>query len=298
MAFVVANGTGLWNANAYAGLGYVHAYLHARGRTTNWDAATVARRKEVVIEATDYIDRRYGPRVRGYKEFMTLVVPAHNYLSVNTLPTTLTTFTIGDATYEFRTAPTATNQIAIGANVAESAANIVAAINLTGTADVEYGTGTVINPDVTATLIDDVYILLESKLSGEAGNETAACAGTVGTIDFDFDDLYGGIDEAEQPLEFPRLEIYSSAGGLITGIPNLVRQATAELTDRALTTALILDPTVETNGQMIIKTFDKVGPIETERQYQPGLQKTIFQKYPAVDLIMAELLSGQGGVSR
>lgn len=61
-----------------------------------------------------------------------------------------------------------------GANWTETRANLVAAINLSGTAGTEYAAGTEINPEVTAALNGDgTTIDLTSKKAGSAGNGTA-----------------------------------------------------------------------------------------------------------------------------
>ena len=65
MAFVVEDGTGLTNANAYATLSYVNTYHSDRGNT-KW-AATDGLKEAAVVRATDYVDQRFGNLFRGSK---------------------------------------------------------------------------------------------------------------------------------------------------------------------------------------------------------------------------------------
>ena len=300
MSFLVENGSGVWAANAYVGIGYVNRYLLSLGKNAAWDALTATVQKQKIIAATNYVENRFGGRFRGYKKFNSLIVNAFNFLNVVGLPTVTTTFTLEDVVYTFRTSPTTANQIAIGATVAEATANIIAAINLTGTPDTEYGTGTLINPYVSASLIENDSILLESKLVGVLGNVTAAASTNNQTaISFDYNDLYDGNDCIEQRLEWPRLNARSNSGQEMIGIPDKLRQATSQLALRAITGDLMRDPTVDLSGRQVIETYDKVGPIETKRVFVGGSQQSIFQKFPEVDRLMSELVAGgQGGVSR
>lgn len=79
------------------------------------------------------------------------------------------TITIGSTVYTLKAAPTAANEVDIGADATGTAANLVAAINLSGTEDTEYGAGTVVNPDVTASAAAGV-VTVTAKEAGEAGN--------------------------------------------------------------------------------------------------------------------------------
>jgi hypothetical protein len=79
-------------------------------------------------------------------------------------------FTIDTTVYTLKTTPAAAYDIAIGADEAATKVNIVAAINASGTAGVEYFAGTLIHPTVTATtfLVDDC--VLTAKTAGVAGD--------------------------------------------------------------------------------------------------------------------------------
>jgi len=58
VAFVVEDGTGLPNANAYCSVAFADAYMADRGRT-DWAAATNDARQIAIIKATDFIDHNY-----------------------------------------------------------------------------------------------------------------------------------------------------------------------------------------------------------------------------------------------
>lgn len=66
VTFVVEDGTGLPNANAYVTVVYADAYHSDRGNAT-WTGSTAAR-QTAIIKATDYIDKRFGKRFRGERQ--------------------------------------------------------------------------------------------------------------------------------------------------------------------------------------------------------------------------------------
>lgn len=65
MAFVVEDGTGLADANAYASVESVDDYHSDRGNT-KWTGADAAK-EAAIIRATDYLDQRFGNLFRGSK---------------------------------------------------------------------------------------------------------------------------------------------------------------------------------------------------------------------------------------
>jgi len=54
------------NANAYADVSFVDSYHSDRGNTA-WATFAQADRESAVIRATDYIDKRFGKRFRGFR---------------------------------------------------------------------------------------------------------------------------------------------------------------------------------------------------------------------------------------
>lgn len=63
MTFTVEDGTGLAAANALATVAAVDAY-HALRCNTDWNGSDTAK-QAAIVKATDYIERRWGPRLRG-----------------------------------------------------------------------------------------------------------------------------------------------------------------------------------------------------------------------------------------
>jgi len=297
MNFLVENGSGNYNANALAGLGFVQQYLRVRGLAVSWDVATVASQKEWIIEATDYLENRWGNRFQGKKAITNIVVSAYNFLNLLAQPSNLDTFTIGAITYRFTTTVSTAYDITIGVSLAATVSNVISAINLTGTNDLEYATGTLINADVSVDSFSESSIRITSRLVGELGNESAVCSSA--TVNFDFDNLYNGLNVAEQNLSFPRLYLYSSTGIPVTGVPLKIKKAIAELAYRAQTGSLMADPVIDSTGMQVTKTFDKVGPIEQEREYVGGSGQSLFKKFPIVENLVKEfIIGGQGGVTR
>lgn len=83
------------------------------------------------------------------------------------------TLRIGSKTYRFKDTMAAINDVKIGASADASFANLVKAINGTGTAGVEYFAGTVADLKVTSSAVDTHVITLTAILPGSPGNEIA-----------------------------------------------------------------------------------------------------------------------------
>lgn len=93
-------------------------------------------------------------------------------LSSTNQPATNDTVTIGTHVYTFKTAltsPAVANEVLIGANQTASLANLAAAINGTGTAGTQYGTGTVANTQVTAVVVG-ATVVVTAIVAGTSGN--------------------------------------------------------------------------------------------------------------------------------
>lgn len=75
MAFTVEDGTQIIAANAYATVAAVDAYLVDRGREAenNWHGITSTVKEIAIVKATDYIEKRWGPRFRGTRKGSTAV---------------------------------------------------------------------------------------------------------------------------------------------------------------------------------------------------------------------------------
>lgn len=67
MAFVVEDGNGLSNSNAYVSVAFSDDYHADRGRT-DWAGASSQNKQTAIVRATDYIDRRFGTKFRGTRQ--------------------------------------------------------------------------------------------------------------------------------------------------------------------------------------------------------------------------------------
>lgn len=104
------------------------------------------------------------------------------------------TVTIGSVTYTFKTALTpAAYEVLIGGSAAVALDNLKKAINLTGTPDTEYGSGTAIHPTVSATTNTDTDQTVEANTAGAAGNSIATTE-TGANLAFGSATLTGGLD--------------------------------------------------------------------------------------------------------
>jgi hypothetical protein len=79
------------------------------------------------------------------------------------------TVTIGDRTYTFRAVADEADEVDTGANENDAAANLAAAINLDAGEGTLYGTGTVLNPWVTALAVGPL-VVLQAIRPGAIGN--------------------------------------------------------------------------------------------------------------------------------
>lgn len=70
MAFTPEDGSQVVGANAYATAAQVTEYLTDRGREAEngWNALASAAQEVAIIKATDYIEKRWGPRFRGTRK--------------------------------------------------------------------------------------------------------------------------------------------------------------------------------------------------------------------------------------
>jgi hypothetical protein len=81
MAFTIEDGTGIEDANAYATVAFVDTYFSDRGNTS-W-TGTNSEKEYAIIEATDYIERRWGPLFKGNKEFTSDPLQALSFPRLN-----------------------------------------------------------------------------------------------------------------------------------------------------------------------------------------------------------------------
>lgn len=68
MAFTVEDGTGVAGANAYIEVAFADAYFTDRAKTA-WTGDNAAK-QAAIIQATDYIETRWGDKFKGSPEFL------------------------------------------------------------------------------------------------------------------------------------------------------------------------------------------------------------------------------------
>lgn len=97
-----------------------------------------------------------------------------------------------------------------------------------------------------------------------------------------------------QNTEWPRSYAYNMCGRAIEGIPTSLTYAQSEYALRALSDELLKDITYDSN-KLVTRSKDKVGPVETEREYGGYI---ITRSYPSADVLMKDLLKISGMLER
>lgn len=67
MAFTPEDGTGLINANSYVTEAFANTY-HADRQQSEWSSANILTRQGALVRASDYIDKRFGKKFRGFRQ--------------------------------------------------------------------------------------------------------------------------------------------------------------------------------------------------------------------------------------
>lgn len=85
MAFVVEDGTGLPDSNAYIEVAFADGYFADRNNA-EWAALTTEQKEVAIISATDYIDFRWGSKFKSYPsvEGQALEFPREAWLGIPT----------------------------------------------------------------------------------------------------------------------------------------------------------------------------------------------------------------------
>ena len=295
MAFTVENGTGIRSANAYITVTEFKSYHSDRGNTLSGGSTDQQR---ALIQATDYIDKRFGHRFKGIRKY-TELRKARATLTASANPAELDTVVIGTRTYRFTATLTNPDDVLLSANASDTLDNLLAAILLVPEdAGVRYQASTTENTEVSAESLTGDRLLIVALREGTPGNLIAVSA-TGTAITFNFTTLAGGSDDRMgQPLEFPRRNAYDRYGQLWRDVPLPLRQATAEYALRILNSVnLWPDTPQDASGKIVNRTRSKVGPIETETEFETGGALQI-PAYPAADRLMTDLLTAPGGVFR
>lgn len=112
-----------------------------------------------------------GDKVVAYSD----AVKAYGTLTASGAISADETVTLGATTYTFKSSVSSTaNQVKLGSTDAESLANLVKAINASGVAGTDYGTGTVANASVSAELTGATTVKVTALVAGTEGNSIAS----------------------------------------------------------------------------------------------------------------------------
>jgi len=297
VSFVVETGAGVPNANAYATVAFGNAYLADRNRAAEngWQSSSATRKQQAIVAATDYIDMRHGPRIKGAR--LRRITPgreATGTVTFTSLPLLNETVTVGQITYRFVDALTQENDVLRGVSTTTAAQNLAAA--LSGGDGVTSSALTQQNYEASATSALGV-VTFTAAAEGTSGNEIVLTTTVTGAT-ASAATLTGGLDEAPQRLIFPRRNLIGYDGVIVTGIPWKLKAATIEYAVRSLAAVLVADKTVDATGARVQRKREKVGPIEEETEYVTGASVAIYADYPAADRLLHEYLTGRGGVIR
>lgn len=302
MTLLLETGTGLLNANSYILPAFITTYLADRNRDTenSWDTLTIGQQEAACIAGTDFIDTRWGHRLKGIRKSSYAGVKAQGQLAFSGLPLDTETITVGEKTYMFVATLNffSSTDILIGATVDETVLNTMNAIN--GTADGIIASASLeANEQASAILREGTTtdILLTAREIGSAGNDIPlsqiATNVTVTSV------FVNGQDGGSQAREFPRLSMYNQDGEVILGIPIQLKEATAEYAIRAAAEALWFDPVVDEGARTVTERWDIIGPIEERRKFEPGTTLSqIIKPYPAADRLMRDFLVPSGRAIR
>ena len=299
MSIIVETGSGTPGANAYCSGTFVTSYLGERGRSTEngWDALTPTQREEKVIAATDYIETRFGSMFRG-RRALSLIAgrAATGLLTLPSLPLNTETIVVGVKTYRFVSVLAQENDVLIGVDVDECNANLAAALeydsDLLGTG---YDERTQPNYEAGAIAEAD-ELTAYARTKGESGNLIAFSSTITGATLTGSGYLTGGIDEASQPLSFPRLGLYTREGIQILSVPLRVKQATAEYAVRAALRVLAPDPTRDARMQAVLQSSVQAGPVSVSKTYASAY--SVSAAYPAADRLLADFVYPSGNCYR
>jgi hypothetical protein len=269
MSFLVEDGAGFPEANSLVTISFIDSYASDRG-VASWTGENSAK-QAAAIAATDYLEKRFGHRFLGDKLYSETSY-AKTLMTLTALPDPGSEVTLGSETIPLE--PEAT--------ILETLEEFIDYVNTF--------------TDFAAELAFGLSVRLFASVSGPEGNsqETSSTSDAVTFSSTTF--LGGNFESLEQALSFPRTNIYTKNGISIKGVPLKIKQAVAEYAIRALSGTLMPDPEL-TNGQIIQRSFDKVGPIENEVSYLRGVLYSMGS-FPAADSLLREFMASGGGVYR
>lgn len=169
---------------------------------------------------------------------------------------------------------------------------------------VEDGTGLTTSNGFVSVAYVDSYLAdraRSSENSWQSNATSAKEAAIIAATDYieqRFRHRYKGTRANEtQALGWPRSYVVDSDGYTLDdeSLPSALEKATAEYAVRALAGSLQPDPTVSDSGKAITRSREKVGPLETEFEYESGGGAAyITRPYPAADNLLRDLLIPAG----
>lgn len=134
-----------------------------------------------------------GSVVYTYKTTLTEAVATNTLTSNNVNVSNLDTVNVNGRVYTFKTTIVSPYDVNIGASADASLTNLVSAITLAGTIGTDYGTGTVVHPNVTAAAVSSHATVLSAKTVGVNGNQFYLQTGAA-TLTTTADFFSGGVD--------------------------------------------------------------------------------------------------------
>lgn len=181
-----------------------HDLRFARAKFCNLDFGVASGQNPTVLNADiefGYKDPATGRKATFFiNEDQDLVKATATLTSNATNVTDAKIVTIGTTVYRFKSTMAQAYDVKIGADAATTLDNLKAAINASGTPGVEYYTGTLIHPDVTATTNTDTTQVIEAKVGGAAANAIVTTENEA-TLSWGDVVMTGGIDEIDGQLQ-------------------------------------------------------------------------------------------------
>ena len=278
MAIIIEDGTGTKGAQTYGTVAVFEAYMLARG--TDISGVSTPIKENSLVNATDYIDTRWGLKLLGQRQYSFLT--SRSIFTLSDQPSDGETVTVGSAVATFKTTAALDTHAEIGNTITETLNNLASAL-AAADADELVADFLIADPDaptLTCYVVRDGVATTEASTNGSFDNATSA-----------------GYSGRPQVLEFPRQYLYDAAGILVDGIPARLQEAMYEYAYRAQSAALAPDPTVDPSGLKKTMTEKKVGPIVTKISYAENQLPVITTPYPAADRLLQEYVS-TGGIIR
>ena len=158
MTLIIETGVGVRDAQSYTSVSYADSYLIARGRETenSWSTSTSAIKEAALIAATDYVDKRFFNKFKGFPATSLIEVVSVGSLVFSGSPVVGETLLLGDYTYTFVNSLNSPGDVIISS----SASNLVAAINGDSGSGSLYGSDTPQSRHASAVAVGGVVTLV------------------------------------------------------------------------------------------------------------------------------------------